>query len=147
MNKEAMNIIKVPVLGMSVDPECDYGFIVFAQSRATNIKFYEWLLKDYLIPWVRLIRTSQDIPDTCPFWYQLDREALQLEVFERADIIALLALHNIVVGKPPVSITEITQPSAASKCAFKHLPENYCIAGKELILKRVKDTIRSHHKE
>ena len=78
---------------------------------------------------------------------------MQLEVFERPDIIALLKLHNIVVGKPPASTTEITQPCDAgngfksSKCAVKYLPEEMCLIGKVNLLRKVKDIIKSHHKE
>jgi hypothetical protein len=62
-----------------------------------------------------LVFTIYCCPDSFG-WLQLDGEAMQIECFKAPEITQFLNDHHIVVGKPPGSSTEITQPCDAGNC-------------------------------
>jgi hypothetical protein len=55
MNKDEIDVYKISSLGIGSDLNAD-GYVIFYESRACNIKFYEWLNKSILIPFIFMIK-------------------------------------------------------------------------------------------
>jgi hypothetical protein len=128
MDEEEVDIHTVNGLGIDIRPESKV-YIVFAKSRATNVKFYEWFIKTILIGYVQRVRIHHPASQDKVAWFQLDGEPKQIEFFKNAAIMKLLTDHTIVVGKPPASTTATTQPCDAGNC-FK---------GPKTVIKKVTD--------
>ena len=63
-------------------------------------------------------------------WFQLDGESVQIAIYQSKQMLKKLEDMNIVVGKPPASTTDITQPSDIRHCfkgpktALKHINDS-----------------------
>ncbi|KAJ1404376.1 hypothetical protein B484DRAFT_437184 [Ochromonadaceae sp. CCMP2298] len=99
------------VAGLGIGSGLDTsGYVVHMRGRVPGKKFYTWYLREVLVKWVWALRNTFGIAATVPAWFQLDGEAAQIAPYlEDTGIQEMLREHNIVVGKPPASTTEITQ--------------------------------------
>lgn len=108
---------KVPGLGLSVTDS--YGYLVFCHTRCCNTKFYDWLVRDVVVKFIDSLRSRYGIEDDGLAWLQCDGEKTQIDVFASNEVLNELSTKDIVVGKPPASTTEITQPCDVGIC-FKN---------------------------
>ena len=101
---------------------------------------------------MRKIRQSVGASAATPFWYQLDGEPLQLEVFKRQNILNLLRVQIFIVGKPPAITTEVTQACDAGdgfkapKTVISTMDDKTVMEQGDLV-KTVKDVMNDHHRE
>ncbi|KAJ1394479.1 hypothetical protein B484DRAFT_472798, partial [Ochromonadaceae sp. CCMP2298] len=141
------------VAGLGIGSGTDTsGYVVYMHGRVPGKKFYVWYLREVLLKWVWALRQTFDIEDTVPAWFQLDGEAAQIAPFlEDIGIQQMLKEHNIVVGKPPASTTEITQALdkgplfKTSKCKLLTIKESdvdEVMHG--WLIKRLRDVYSAH---
>jgi hypothetical protein len=70
------------------------------------------------------------LPSNSIAWFQLDGEPLQIQCYQENSILEILEESFIIVGKPPASTTEISQPCdrgnvfKASKTALKNISDD-----------------------
>jgi hypothetical protein len=100
---------KVRNMGYNVGVD-NFAWVVFCYSRSCNLEFYKWFNNVVLFEFICLIKETHDLEAPSKTWYQLDGEQTQIECYNDPAMIKMLEELNIVIGKPPASTTEITQP-------------------------------------
>jgi hypothetical protein len=96
-----------------------------------------------------LKKTTRNCAKDDVTWFQLDGETKQIEIYRDESIIGLLSENNIIVGKPPASTTETTQPCdrgnlfKASKCRNKSLGDSD-VANDVNTLEELKKIFKTH---
>jgi hypothetical protein len=104
------------VAGLSIGTEVTTsGYVVFAKTRAVNEEFYKWWFTHIYVRFVMDLRTRYGIADEVPSYFTLDGEDTQIKPLQTAEMAAMCAELNIVIGKPTASTTSITQPCDAGK--------------------------------
>lgn len=86
------------------------GYLVFCKTRACNAEFYRWFNRTVLKKLVCDVRKEYGLDESEHAWFQLDGEQTQISCYEEEAILEDLAENLIIVGKPPASTTEVTQP-------------------------------------
>ena len=127
MPKDEMEIHKIQGMGLSVTRvEEDYGWLLFVDDRSLGEKYYTWMVKAVLIPWVDKLRTHRPGCEDKWFIFQIDGEAVQISCFFDEELRRLLVEKKIMVAKFSASTTEIQQPADAWKlfCAQKAVLKN-----------------------
>ncbi|KAJ1410748.1 hypothetical protein B484DRAFT_402841 [Ochromonadaceae sp. CCMP2298] len=95
----------------------DISYFVFCKTRCPTIEFYKWYVRIVFIPWVQELREHYEISAEVPAYFQLDEDAAQIAPFLfDTQIRELCNEHNVLVGKPSGSSTEITQALDAGPC-------------------------------
>lgn len=129
MDEEDIHVLPVQGMGVNTNP-FSVGYLVWMKTRSPNAHFFRWFNNLFLIPFVTNLRIAYGIDDETPAWYQLDGERNQISVYDEKAILDALEAAGIVVGKPPGSTTEITQPADRGKCfcATKCVNKSICDA-------------------
>lgn len=158
MDEDELRVYKVPMLGIGTNLIDNYGYVVISKTRCANIKFYKWLYEFVLIPFIVNLRNAF-VPllahnlkkNYCTdAWFQLDGEAVQIEIFKTKNMQNLLAENKIHVGKPPGSTTAITQPCDYGNCfrgpktTNKHLADSD-VKNNEIMLNVLSQIFASHN--
>ena len=116
-NMEAGVIDVHEVAGLGIGTEVtSIGYVVFAKTRSVNEEFYKWWFTNIYVRFVTDLRIRYSIEDSVPSYFTLDGEDTQIKPLQTAQMAAMCAEQNIVIGKPPASTTSITQPCDAGKC-------------------------------
>jgi hypothetical protein len=138
------------VKGLSVSPTLGgTGYLVFSKTRGCNLAFYKWYNEKFLIPFTEATRDHFDLPADETAWFQLDGEPIQIKIFEDADMLAQLDAAHIVVGKPPGSTTEITQPCdrgkvfKGPKTANRNISDKD-VSGDKYLLGKISECLKEH---
>ena len=138
------------VVGLSLRQEAlGTRYVVFSKTRAVNEEFYRWWFTTIFTKFVIDLRMLHNISVTVPVYFTLDGEDVQIKPMESAAIQNICKELNIIIGKPPASITSISQPCDAgkvfmsSKTKNKHLKRVQNIA--EAAMKtQLREVIRKH---
>mmetsp|Transcript_32984 Transcript_32984/g.45233 ORF Transcript_32984/g.45233 Transcript_32984/m.45233 type:complete len:589 (-) Transcript_32984:104-1870(-) len=134
MEKEQCDVHVVPGLGNSIDI-ANKAYVVFTKTRCANAKFYEWFNSTVLVSFVSDLRRLRNLPDDSMAWFQLDGEAIQIECYRQgSNTLQLMTEHNIVIGKPAASTTEITQPCDAGDCFKATKTKNKFINDEDILM-------------
>jgi hypothetical protein len=113
-NMKTNEIDHYVVSGLGIGPDAsNKGYIVFCKDRSLCNTFYDWVLKESILNFIHKIQEANELEDDHVTWYTLDRESKQLTPYSSAENIKFLQDNSIEVGKPPGSLTRITQPADA----------------------------------
>jgi hypothetical protein len=151
MHKEALDIHEVPGLGVSTDMR-SMGYVVFCKTRCCNKKFFRWINEKIIFKEIEDRKKVYQLADDALTWFQLDGEPIQIEVYKEEDMLEQLGIRGIVIGKPPGSSTEITQPCdmgpcfLASKTTIKSINEDDVMT-KSWMVARLEEVYKSHEAE
>ena len=115
MGKEEVDVHEIYGLGIGGGIG-NRGWIVFCQQRAGNKAMFKWYHQAVLLPFVQFLRSTDPALQNRPAWFQIDGEQIHLKIFQDDEMLELLKKDNIVVGKPPASTTELTQPCDVGSC-------------------------------
>jgi hypothetical protein len=162
MAPDELDIYEVPGLGVSTDMR-SMGYVVFCKTRCCNKKFFKWINEEIIFKQVEERKEVFGLPADSVTWFQLDGEPIQIEVYKEEEMLRQLGLHSMIVGKPPGSTTEITQPCdmgpcfLASKTTLKSINEEdiqakyWMVERLEVIYKahgaKYKTAMPAHHKK
>jgi hypothetical protein len=114
MEPGVIDVHEVAGLGIGTEVTTS-GYVVFAKTRAVNEEFYKWWFTHIYVRFVMDLRTRYGIADEVPSYFTLDGEDTQIKPLQTAEMAAMCAELNIVIGKPTASTTSITQPCDAGK--------------------------------
>jgi hypothetical protein len=81
----------------------------YSVKREANSKFFEWMNKYALIPFINEIKADNSLDDDAMSGFQLDGEAVQIETFTTKGTQHFLESNKVVCGKPPGQTSKITQ--------------------------------------
>jgi hypothetical protein len=112
MEKDVIDCYSITGLGIGTDP-ANKGYLVFCKDRCLCNDYYEWILRVCLIDFIKKIKTSHNLKDGDLSWFTVDGETKQLNPFSSPDTIKFLQDNSIEVGKPPGSLTRLSQPCDA----------------------------------
>jgi hypothetical protein len=156
MDEEEFRVYEIAMLGTGHNLKENRGYVVFTKTRAANTKFYKWMNEKVLFPFISDLRKAfaTDIAEGgyCEeAWFQLDGEAIQIDIYKSQQVQNILEENKIHVGKPPGSTTAITQPCDAGNCfrgpkaTNKHL-RDADVMDNHVMLRRL-DKMFSQHNE
>jgi hypothetical protein len=87
----------------------EISYLVYSKTRCPTVEFYKWYIRIVLIPWVQELREYYRISTDVPAYFQLDGDAAQIAPFlHDTQIRELMDEHNVLVGKPSGSTSEIS---------------------------------------
>ena len=138
------------VLGLGIGT--DFGskaFVVFCKTRCCNVPFYRWLNDEVIIPCIQKKKECFAFEPDAPTWFQLDGEPVQIAMYNEEAVTTALDEKGIVVGKPPASTTEITQPCDNGNCfkgpktRLKYVNAKD-IADNDYMKKKLLDVVKDH---
>jgi hypothetical protein len=126
------------------------GYIVFSNTRACNLRFYKWFNSYIVIPFINEIKGQYGLRGDDLSWYQLDGEAKQIECYKDEEMLNQLHNSKIIVGKPPASTTEITQPCDVGHAFIGTKTNNKSIGDKDVesnkhMINKLNETFAEHN--
>jgi hypothetical protein len=139
MKEDLIDVHEVKGLGVHTGAN-NKGYVVFCQSRSCNLNFYKWFNENVLTEFIIELKDSENLSKDAVTWFQLDGEGKQIEIYKDSTFSKLFSDNNIVVGKPPASTTEITQPCdrgnlfKASKTKLRSISDENVKNDKKLLI-------------
>jgi hypothetical protein len=115
MDPGELETYEIPGLGIGTNLESK-GHLVFSSTRAGNVPFFRWFTLNILVPFVQAVRRKRGLLDSSPAFLQMDGESIQIQCYEDPEVLAVLELNNIVIGKGPASTSSKTQAADAGDC-------------------------------
>ena len=129
MPADVIDCYTIPGLEISTDV-MSTGYVVFCRTRCANQAFFAWLNEAIIFTAIRVRKVVFGLDPDVMTWFQLGGEPVQIAIYQSEQMQKKLENMNIVVGKPPASTTEITQP-----CDIRH-----CFKGPKTALKHINDS-------
>ena len=134
----AMEIFKVPGLGMSTLPE-NYGYVIFSKHRGCCASFYKWIYTEIVPSFVKRISAAKAYDADETAYFQIDGESPQVSNLLDEDTRCVLQESNIIVGKAPAATSAWTQPLdaghifLAAKTTSRGKSAKYKVFGKNIL--------------
>lgn len=147
MPEGAIDVYPVSGLGLHTGT---FGHVVFCQARhPLPVAFYEWFYSTPLQVFIDSIKEGENLASDDISYLQVDGEARQVEPFSNSNIIRLFEEKNIMVGNPPGSSTELTQPVDGGQMIpdinrkLEHLTDKDFLGSK--VIDRIQESVIDEH--